>query len=55
MTLGRVAADRGDVPARRFVKVEKNREIVALTEFISNGIEDRLALGREAAQDEDDL
>jgi hypothetical protein len=45
----------GNVPVRRLFKVEEDRQIVPLAKLVSDGVEYGLALGREAAKDEDDF
>jgi hypothetical protein len=44
-----------EILAGRLVEVEQDREVVALPQFLSQGIEHRLALRREAAEDQHGL
>ena len=45
----------GQVLAGRLVEVEEDRRVVAPSQFLPEGIKHRLALVREAAEDQDDL
>ena len=45
----------GDVPVGRLLEIEKDRQVIPLAEFVTDRIENGLALGSDPAKDQDDL